>query len=83
MNTLVGHHADQALLIAANAAVDLRGLTIPHQVGPIRVGDELAAHSGALDAAGTELFFHKVGGGETAHSADGQRGERADLVTEG
>lgn len=78
----MGHHAAQALFVAAHAAVDGVGLPGADFLGPGGVRDELTAHGGALDAAVGQLGFHKIGGGQTAHAADGFGGQGADFVTE-
>ena len=53
--TLMGDQTAQALFIAAHTAVDSLHLPGSSLVGPSRVGQQLAAHGGAGDAAGSRL----------------------------
>ena len=43
-------------------------------VHPLRVGQKLAAHGGALDAPGSKLLLHEIGVVQAAHAAEGQAG---------
>ena len=76
----MGHHPAQAFLVAADTAADLIGPALDGLFGPIRVGNQGAAHGGAVDAAGFELGFHKIRVGEAAHPADRQSGEGTHLI---
>ena len=78
----MGHHAPQAFPVAADAAVKVRRLAGKDLAGPVRVGDQLTAHGGAVNSPGPQLFLHKVRVGESPHAADGQIGQLPDLVAE-
>ena len=83
MYTLVGHHAAQALLVAPHAAVNLSGFAAEYLVGPVRIGNQLAAHGGAVDAPGAQLLLNEIRVVQPAHTADRQPGQSTHLVTEG
>lgn len=68
------HQAAQAALVAPHAAAHLGGTAAEHLVGPVGVGDELAAHGGAVDAAFGQLPLHEVRVGQPAHAAHRQAG---------
>ena len=82
MYTLVGHHAAQALLVAPHAAVNLSGFAVEYLVGPVRVGNQLAAHGGAVDAPGAQLLLNEIRVVQSAHTADRQPGQSSHLVAE-
>ena len=82
MGALVLLQTAQALFIAAHTAVD--GLHLPGSslAGPSRVGQQLAAHGGAGDAAAGQLGFHKIRIGQAAHAGDRFVGILAHLIAE-
>ena len=76
------HQPAQTFLVAAETAVNLFRLPVFQLVHPIRVCQKLAAHGGAVDAAGAQLFLHEIRVGKPAHAADRQIRELMYLVAE-
>ena len=74
--------AAEALLVAANAAVNFLAIPGGDLVGPCRVSQQLAAHRGAGNAPRSKLFLYKIRVGQTAHTGDGLVGELAHLIAE-
>ena len=72
--------AAQAFFIAAHAAVDAASLPGSDLAEPGGVGQQLAAHGGAGDAACGKLRFDKIGAGQPAHAGDGLSSKAAHLV---
>ena len=62
--------AAEALLVAADTAVDFLELTGGDLVRPFRVSQQLTAHGCAGDAARGQLIVHKRGISQTAHTGD-------------
>lgn len=79
----MGHESAQTGLVAADAAVNRAGLSAHYFIGPLRVGDELSAHGGAVHAPGVKLFLDEVGVIQSSDSAYRQVGDRPDGVAEG
>ena len=77
MNALVLHQAAQAAFVAPHAAAYLGGTAAEHLAGPVGVGDELAAHGGAVDAAFGLSLIHISDRAQQAAVEAAQKGDPA------
>lgn len=82
MRALVLLQAAETLFVAADAAVDRFCLPLLQFVHPLRVGQKLAAHGGALDMSIEKLLLHKIRVVQAAHPANGEIGILTHFVAE-
>ena len=80
MNAPVGHHPAKTGFVAADAAANFAGFARKDLRRPGGVGNQLAAHCGAVDPAGFQLGFDEIGVGQPAATARCAASPKASVI---